>query len=60
LQQVGRRVRLHRLVARQTQQQLGDAAGISRLFVSLIEKGAHDCSVLRLWPIADVLGVPVV
>jgi transcriptional regulator with XRE-family HTH domain len=60
LAQGGKRVRILRLTREMTQDQLGAAAGISRSFVSLIEKGTHDCSVLRLWRVADVLGVPLV
>jgi|SoiMethySBSTD1v2_1073268.scaffolds.fasta_scaffold2672934_2 hypothetical protein len=47
LRQIGKRVCIRRLTAEWTQDQLGQAAGISRSFVSLIEHGTHDCSVLR-------------
>ena len=60
MKQVGRRVRILRLAAEKTQDQLAEETGISRSFISLIEHGTHDCSVLRLWRIADVLGLPLV
>jgi transcriptional regulator with XRE-family HTH domain len=59
LRVVGRRVRIHRLTRELTQQQLSDAAGISRSFISLIENGRGDVSVLRLHRIAGVLDVPL-
>ena len=52
---LGRRVRLRRLIAERTQDQLAEAAGISRSFVSLIEKGAHGVDVVRLHRIAAAL-----
>ena len=59
LRVVGKRVRIHRLVREWSQEQLGDAAGISRSFISLVEKGRHDTGVLKLWRIAAVLDVPL-
>jgi transcriptional regulator with XRE-family HTH domain len=59
LRVVGRRIRIHRLTRELTQEQLSDAAGISRSFISLIEKGRGDVSVLRLHRIAGVLDVPL-
>jgi transcriptional regulator with XRE-family HTH domain len=56
---VGKRVRIHRLMREWTQEQLGDAAGISRGFISLIEKGRHDVGVLKLHRLAGVLDVPL-
>lgn len=55
----GRRVRLLRLTAELTQEELGQAAGISRSFVSLIEHGGRGVDVVRLFRIAAVLGLPV-
>jgi DNA-binding XRE family transcriptional regulator len=60
LRQIGKRVRILRLAAEKTQDQLADETGISRSFISLIEHGTQDCSVLRLWRIADVLGLSLV
>ena len=56
---LGKRVRLLRLTAELTQEELGDAAGISRSFVSLIEHGARGVDVVRLLRIAAVLGLPL-
>lgn len=59
LRRVGKRVRLCRLTAEVTQEELGVAAGISRSFISVIEHGS-DVSALKLWRLADALNVPVV
>jgi transcriptional regulator with XRE-family HTH domain len=56
---LGKRVRLLRLMAELTQEELADAAGISRSFVSLIEHGARGVDVVRLLRIAAVLGLPL-
>jgi transcriptional regulator with XRE-family HTH domain len=56
---LGRRVRLLRLTAELTQEELSEAAGISRSFVSLIEHGARGVDVVRLLRIAAVLGLPL-
>lgn len=59
LRRVGKRVRIGRLTAELTQDELGAAADVSRSFVSLIE-GGSDVSALRLWRVADALQVPLV
>ena len=59
MRRLGRRVRLARLIAEMTQDQLAEKAGISRNFVSLIEKGAHGVNVVRLHRIAAALGMPL-
>ena len=56
---LGKRVRLLRLMAELTQEELADAAGMSRSFVSLIEHGAHGVDVVRLLRLATVFGVPL-
>lgn len=56
---VGRRIRIHRLVRELTQEQLAEAAGISRSFLSLLEHGARGVDVVRLLRIAGVLDVPL-
>ena len=56
---LGKRVRLLRRTAELTQEELGQAAGISRSFVSLIEHGARGVDVVRLLRIAAVLGLPL-
>lgn len=58
LRRVGKRVRLIRLTAELTQDELGAAADVSRSFISLIERGS-DVSALRLWRLADALHVPI-
>lgn len=61
LRRLGRRVRLLRRARELTQEQLAAATGISRSFVSALEKGhAGGCDVLRVYRLADTLGVPVV
>lgn len=57
LRVLGRRVRLLRLARELTQDQVADAAGMSRSFVSIIEKGSHGVDVVRLLRLAGVLGV---
>jgi len=59
LRVVGRRIRIHRLVRELTQEQLAEAAGISRSFLSLLEHGARGVDVVRLLRIAGVLDVPL-
>lgn len=59
LRAIGKRVRLLRLARELTQEQLADAAGMSRSFVSLIEKGCHGVDVLRLLRLAGVFGMPL-
>ena len=55
------RIRLARLTRELTQDQLAAAAGVSGSFVSLLEGGqAGGCDVIRLWRIADALGVRVI
>lgn len=59
LRALGKRLRLLRRLRELSQDDLGQAAGVSRSFVSLIEKGAHGVDVLRLWRLASVLGLPL-
>lgn len=56
---LGKRLRLLRRLRDLSQDELGQAAGVSRSFVSLIEKGAHGVDVVRLWRLAAVLGLPL-
>jgi transcriptional regulator with XRE-family HTH domain len=57
LRALGKRVRLLRLIREMTQDELAQASGISRSFVSLIENGAHGIDVVRLWRLAAVFGM---
>jgi XRE family aerobic/anaerobic benzoate catabolism transcriptional regulator len=59
LAEVGRRVRLHRLYRRMTQEQLGERAGLSRNFVSVFEIGRHGIDVRALRRLARALDVPL-
>jgi transcriptional regulator with XRE-family HTH domain len=54
---MGRRVRLLRHTREMSQEQLATAAGLSRNFVSSIERGAHGVDVLRLLHLAAALEV---
>lgn len=56
---IGKRVRLGRLTRELTQDQLADAAGMSRSFVSLIEHGARGIDVVRLYRLAAALDMPL-
>lgn len=55
MRRLGKRVRLLRLTAELTQDELATAAGISRSFVSLVEHGARGIDVVRLLRIAAAL-----
>lgn len=59
LRALGRRIRLVRLIRGLTQDQMGQAAGMSRSFVSIMEHGTHGVDVVRLVRLAAVLGVPL-
>lgn len=59
VREVARRVRLHRLVQRPTQQDLADRAGLSRGFISLFENGEHGIDIVALARIAGALEVPL-
>jgi transcriptional regulator with XRE-family HTH domain len=55
--ELGRRVRLHRLYQRMTQDQLAERARLSRSFVSLFETGERGIDVRALRRIAHALGL---
>lgn len=59
LRALGKRVRLLRLVRELRQDELAQAAGMSRSFVSLIEKGTHGVDVVRLLRLAAAFGMPL-
>jgi ribosome-binding protein aMBF1 (putative translation factor) len=59
LRGIGRRVRLLRLSRELSQDQLATAAGMSRNFVSSIERGAHGVDVVRLHRLAGALDVDI-
>lgn len=55
--ELGRRVRLHRLYQRMTQDQLAERARLSRSFVSLFETGERGIDVRALRRIAHALNL---
>lgn len=54
---VGKRVRTERVWQVLSQDELADKAGVTRNFVSAIERGAQGLDAYRLRLIADALGV---
>jgi transcriptional regulator with XRE-family HTH domain len=59
LRALGKRIRLLRVDRELSQEQLARAAGMSRNFVSSIERGAHGVDVVRLLRLATALGVDI-
>jgi transcriptional regulator with XRE-family HTH domain len=59
LRRIGRRIRLLRVDRGLSQEQLARAAGMSRNFVSSIERGVHGIDVVRLRWLAAVFEVSV-
>jgi XRE family aerobic/anaerobic benzoate catabolism transcriptional regulator len=57
--ELGKRVRLHRLYQRMTQDQLAERARLSRSFISLFETGERGIDVRALRRIAHALDVPL-
>ena len=58
LQQVGLRVRVLRAAQQLTQDKLADLAGLDRTYVSRLERGQHNLTVLTLARLAQALGIP--
>lgn len=56
---LGKRIRLLRVDRELSQEQLAKAAGMSRNFVSSIERGAHGVDVVRLLRLASALEVDI-
>jgi transcriptional regulator with XRE-family HTH domain len=54
---VGKRVRAERIWQERSQDQLADAAGVTRNFVSAIERGVQGLDAYRLGRLADALGL---
>ena len=54
---IGKRVRTERVWQELSQDELADKAGVTRNFVSAIERGAQGLDAYRLGLIADSLGV---
>ena len=59
LRALGKRIRVLRVTRELSQEQLARAAGMSRNFVSSIERGNHGVDVVRLLRIAAALGVDI-
>ncbi len=57
LRRLGLRVKVLRTARRMSQEHLAEAAGLDRSYVSRIERGAHNVTVLTLVRVADVLDV---
>jgi len=56
LQNFGRRVRDARLARGLTQEQLAALAGFDRTYVSLVERGKRNLSLLNIYQLASSLG----
>jgi transcriptional regulator with XRE-family HTH domain len=54
--QVGRRAYVRRVWLELSQQEVADKAGLTRNFVSAIERGAQGLDAWRLWALAEALG----
>jgi transcriptional regulator with XRE-family HTH domain len=57
LKALGKRIRIQRITVELSQEQLAVAAGMSRNFVSSIERGMHGVDVVRLARLALALDV---
>jgi transcriptional regulator with XRE-family HTH domain len=55
-QQIGRRAYMRRVWLDLSQQEIADKAGVTRNFVSAIERGAQGLDAWRLWALAEGLG----
>jgi len=56
---LGECIRLLRLDQRWSQERLADAAGVSRVFLSAVERGVHAPNVLVVYRLAAALKVPL-
>jgi transcriptional regulator with XRE-family HTH domain len=59
LKQIGARIKAARKTNELSQQSLADAAGINREYLSRVERGTENVSILTLVRIADALDIPV-
>jgi transcriptional regulator with XRE-family HTH domain len=59
LKAIGRQLRAARSIKGWSQEHLAAEAGIDRSYMSAIERGTRNISVLKLARIAQVLGVPI-
>lgn len=56
---VGKRLRVWRALHDKTQEDLADAAGVTRNFVSAIERGAQGLDAVRLRKVAAAMDTPL-
>lgn len=54
---VGRNVRRIRIEKGLTQEQLAERAGVSQFYISLLENGGRNPTVVSLWELSQALGV---
>lgn len=54
---VGRNVRRIRIEKGLTQEELAERAGVSQFYVSLLETGGRNPTVVSLWELSQALGV---
>lgn len=54
---LGANVRHHRLAAGLSQEAVADRMGVDRAYVSAVERGLQNVTLLILWEIAQALGV---
>jgi len=52
-------IRVLRLDRGLSQEQLADAAGVSKLFISAAERGLHAANIVNLFRVANALRVPL-
>lgn len=55
----GKRLREVRLEKAISQERLGDLAGLDRTYVSGVERGKHNVSLINIAKLAKALGVPI-
>ncbi len=58
LKQIGARMKTARNIKGLSQQAVADAADINRLYLSRVERGLENVSILTLVRIAEALGTP--
>ncbi len=59
LKQIGARINAARKMNGQSQQAVADAAGINREYLSRVERGTENVSILTLVRIAEALEIPI-
>jgi transcriptional regulator with XRE-family HTH domain len=59
LKQIGARIKAARKVSELSQQAVADAAGINREYLSRVERGTENVSILTLVRVAAALDIPL-